>query len=101
MEADSWFSHHCVLKSKHMTYLLTKGEDRRRGQGTLWEVTDVLWNTSPSLFLRPPTTSRSLSHLGSERRGLCLDLGPFTIGEVAMGFYLFLQSEVKIKTKTG
>lgn len=101
MEADSWFSHHCVSKSKHMTQLLTKGEARQRGQGTLWEVMHILWHTSPSLFLHPPTISCSLGLLGSERRSLCLNLGSFTIGEVALGFYLFLQSKVKIRTKTG
>lgn len=53
---------------------------------------DVLWHTSPPLLLHLPTSSHSLSHMGPDMRGLDLSLSSvsLSVGEVALGFYLFL-----------
>lgn len=55
-------------------------------------VDDILWHTSPALLLHLPAFSHVLSHMGPDMRGLDLRLNSafLSVGEVALGFYLFL-----------
>lgn len=77
-----------------MTYLLTNGGDTVTDEGTVSWMMDILWNTS---LLYSPTAPHSLSHVGPDMRGLDLSLSfvSFNVGEITLGFYLFLQSERK------